>query len=193
MELCGKVLAFTLALPRVQTFVRFCNLDGIVDWIEPGQIAEVLWNLYGDVAAPYSWYQTLKPALLELGFVEAGGHPCVMIRKVSLLIDGKEVDSVIMLTIYVDDLIVAASGNAEFIWFEDKLGGKFEYATQGRFKHCLRVESVLSDDSVYLTLTQCGYAKKFLEKFGMTECCGAKTPVDPTAKLSLAVSSGGKC
>ena len=124
--------------------------------------------------------------MLELGFVKAGGHPCVMIRNFSLVIDGEEVDSVIMLTIYVDDLIVAASGNAEFIWFEDKLGGKFEYATQGRFKHCLRVESVLSDDSVYLTLTQCGYAKKFLEKFGMTECCGAKIPVDPTAKLSLA-------
>ena len=49
------VLAFTLARPQVQTFVRFRNLDGIVDGIESGQIAEVLWNLYGDVAAPYSW------------------------------------------------------------------------------------------------------------------------------------------
>ena len=66
------VLAFTLARPQVQTFVRFRNLDGIVDGIEPGQIAEVLWNLYGDVAAPYSWpgYQTLKPALLELGLLK---------------------------------------------------------------------------------------------------------------------------
>ena len=45
------VLAFTLARPQVQTFVCFRNLDGIVDGIEPGQIAEVLWNLYGDVAA----------------------------------------------------------------------------------------------------------------------------------------------
>ena len=110
-----------------------------------------------------------------------------MIWKVPLLIDGKEVDSVIMLTIYVDDLIVAAFGNAEFIWFEDKLWSKFEYTTQGRLKYCLGVKLVLSDDLVYLTLTQCGYAKKILEKFGMTECSGAKTPVDPTAKLSLLI------
>ena len=48
------VLVFTLARPQVQTFVRFCNLDGMVDWIGPGQIAEVLWNLHGDVSAPYS-------------------------------------------------------------------------------------------------------------------------------------------
>ena len=67
---------------------------------------ESVWGCRSDTA-PYSWYQTLKPALLELGFVEAGGHPCTMIRKVSLLIDGKEVDSGIMLTIYVDDLVVA--------------------------------------------------------------------------------------
>ena len=41
---------------------------------------------------------------------------------------------------------------------------------------------------VYLTLTQRDYAKKILKMFGMTECSGAKTPVDPTltAKLSLA-------
>ena len=45
------VLVFTLARPQVQTFVHFHNLDGIVDWIEPGQIAEVLWNLYGDVGS----------------------------------------------------------------------------------------------------------------------------------------------
>ena len=63
-------------------------------------------------------------------------HPCIMIWKVSLLI-GEEVDSVIMLTIYVDDLIVAASGNAEFIWSEDKFRSKFEYTTQGRLKYIL--------------------------------------------------------
>ena len=45
-------------------------------------------------------------------------------------------------------MIVAASGTADFIWFEDKLGRKFEYTTQRRLKYCLGVEFVLSDDSV---------------------------------------------
>ena len=180
------VLAFTLARPQVPTFVRFRNLEGIVDGIEPGQIAEVLWNLYGDVAAPYSWYQTLKPALLELGFVDAGGHPCVMIRTEYFVVDGIQQKSVIMLTIYVDDLIVAASGPAQFTWFETKLGERFEFTTQGRLKYCLGVEFQLSDDSRYLTLTQRAYALKILEKFKMQNCRGAKTPVDPTVKLSLA-------
>ena len=91
----------------------------------------------------------------------------------SLLVDGEEQDSVIMSTIYIDDLIVAASGNAKFIWLEGKLGSQFEHTTA-------------QADSVYLTLTQRGCAKKTLEKFGMAECCGAKTLVDPTAILSLA-------
>ena len=70
------MLAFTSARPQVQTFVRFRDLDGVVDGIGPGQLAEALWNLDGDVAAPHSApraeprcrgsapYQTLKPALL---------------------------------------------------------------------------------------------------------------------------------
>ncbi len=46
--------------------MQFSDLDGVIDGIGPGQLAEVssLWNLYGDVAAPHLWYQTLKPALL---------------------------------------------------------------------------------------------------------------------------------
>ena len=62
-----------------------------------------------------------------------------------------------MLTIYVDGLIVAASGNAEIIWSEGKLHCKFEYTTQGRLKYCLSAEFVFLDDSVYSTLTQHGY------------------------------------
>ena len=43
----------------------------------------------------------------------------------------------------------------------------------------------MSDDFVYSTLTQCGYQKQKQEKFGMTECDGAQTLVDPLAKLSF--------
>ena len=39
---------------------------------------------------------------------------------------------------------------------------------------------------ICLTLTQRAYALKILEKFKMQNCRGAKTPVDPTVKLSLA-------
>ena len=47
-------LVFTLALPQVQTFVSFCNLEEIVNRIETGQTVEVLWNLYWDFATIYS-------------------------------------------------------------------------------------------------------------------------------------------
>mmetsp|Transcript_55929 Transcript_55929/g.117024 ORF Transcript_55929/g.117024 Transcript_55929/m.117024 type:complete len:2321 (-) Transcript_55929:82-7044(-) len=179
------VLAFTLARPQVHTFVRFRGLDGVVDGIGPGQLAEVLWNLYGDVAAPHSWYQTLKPALLGMGFVEAGGHPCVLIRRTQSVVDGIEQVSVIILTVYVDDLIVAASSSVEFVWFEGALGKCFEFTTQGKLKYCLGVEFILSEDSRYLTLTQQGYSKKILDRFGMLDCRGAKTPMDCNSKLSL--------
>ena len=63
----------------LQTFVLFHNLDRMLNWTEAGKIADVLWNLFWHVTAPYSWYQTLKPSMLELGFVKAGGPPCIMI------------------------------------------------------------------------------------------------------------------
>ena len=73
---------------------------------------QLLWNLYGDVSAHCHGckYQTLQPALLELGFVESGRHPCVIIQKMLLMVtqmvDGKELEQklAIMLTIYIANL-----------------------------------------------------------------------------------------
>ena len=62
----------------------------------------------------------------------------------------------------------------------------FEFTTQGKLKDCLGVEFIWSEDSRYLTLTQQGYSKKILERLGMLDCRGAKTPMDCTSKLSLA-------
>jgi hypothetical protein len=63
-----------------------------------------MWNFYGDVSALHSWFHTLKPVLLQMGFVEVGGHPCVMIRRD----EEGGMERVIMLTIHVDDIIVNA-------------------------------------------------------------------------------------
>ena len=59
------VIVCTLAPLQMQAFDNFCNLDRIVNGIKPGEIAEDLWNLYGDVAAPFSGYQTRKMLCLN--------------------------------------------------------------------------------------------------------------------------------
>ena len=94
-------------------FCLFCNPEGIakLERIRTdcrGFYYQLLWNLYQDVSAHCCKYQTLQPALLELGFVESGRHPCVIIQKMLLMVtqmvDGKEQKLAIMLTIYVANL-----------------------------------------------------------------------------------------
>ena len=176
------VLAFTLARPQNPTYVRFPNLEGVIPGVRRGQLAEVVWNLYGDVSAPHSWFHTLKPVLMQMGFVEVGGHPCVMIHRAEQM----GVVKVIMLTIYVDDIIVAANMNDLFQWFEGEIGKHFEYTTPGKILFCLGVEFLKSDDGRYLTLSQRKYAKEVVERFGFNSGKASKTPMDTTVKLSLA-------
>ncbi len=71
----------------------------------------------------------MKPARLGMGFLEAGGHPCVLIRRTQSVVDGVDQVSGISITVYVDALIVAASSSVEFGWFEGALRKCFELTT----------------------------------------------------------------
>ena len=173
------VLAFTCARPQNPTFVRFVfDLEGIVEGIRKFQIAELVWNLYGDVSAPRSWAETFKAFLTGLGFSEVGGHPCVMIK-----IQG---DEILLLTTYVDDIVATASNPELFVWFETELGKRFEYTNQGDLNWCLGVEFSKSSDGRCLILSQQKYSKEILERFGMSNVKAMKTPMDSHVKLSLA-------
>lgn len=173
-------LAFTWARPQSPTYVKFTfDLNGIVEGIQKWQIAQLNYNLYGDVSAPFSWSQTFKSFLLDLGFSEVGGHPCVFIKRDD---QGYE----LLLAVYVDDILATTPSDELFQWFVGKLGDRFEYTYQGEASYCLGVEFIRSENGKFLTLSQQKYAKNLLTRFGMTDCKGVKTPMDPTIKLSLA-------
>ena len=79
-----------------------------------------------------------------------------------MLVDSR---GTIIMTVYVDDLIVTASSDELFVWFETELAKYYEYTNQGEVRYCLGVEFVKSEDGKRLTLIQRKYVKEILERF----------------------------
>ena len=94
------MLAFTLAQSQNTTYGRLPNLKGVVPGYHHGQLADDVWKFYDDKTVPRSWFHTSKPVLLQMGFLELGGHLCVMIRRD----EPKGIFRVKMLTNFVDDI-----------------------------------------------------------------------------------------
>jgi hypothetical protein len=92
-----------------------------------------------------------------------------------------------MLTNFVDDVFVSASGSDFFQWFENKIMERFGHSTSGKILLCLGMEFLRTRDMKFLTVSQCWYVKEEVDSVGFDKERGSKTPIDPKEKLSLAV------
>jgi hypothetical protein len=187
IQFCDIVLVFTLAQSQNTTHGRLPNLKGVVPGYHRGQIADVVWKFYDDKTVLRSWFHTSKPVLLQMGFLELGGHLCVMIRRDEPM-EPKGIFRVIMLTNFVDDIIMAANQNDLFQWFENEVVKHFGYTNAGEIVHCLRKDFLRAADGRFLSLLQHKCAKEEVKSLGFNKEKGSKTPMEPKVKLSLANS-----
>jgi len=183
------VSAFTLAKPQVQTFVRIRGLQNVIDGFRSDQYAELKHNLYGDVAAPHSWFDEIQNRLMTLGFEPIVNHPCLFGRfpPNSLDKDGVRcLDAAQQLVLWVDDMVTSAACDEEFDKFEKGLLPDFEFTKNEDPKGTLGMEMERSSDGRHLKLHQTNYAKQVLKRFGFERCRKNKVPLNPTVKLSKA-------
>ena len=87
----------------------------------------------------------------------------------------------LMLGVYVDDLLIAASTQTLIDEFTMLISSKFEYKDLGRPTRILGMDISVNDKSI--TLSQSTYIKEVLDRFRMTECKAASTPLQPNFKF----------
>lgn len=131
-------------------------------------------SLYGLRQSGLQWYKRLARMLNDIGFESLPQEPCVFVAR-----NGERL---MLIGIYVDDMILAANDS---VWMENvkkQLGSAFEMKDMGKISTCLGIEfSRDNENRVYLS--QKSYTDKVLERFGMTECKPAVTPIDVNVKL----------
>lgn len=125
-------------------------------------------SLYGLAQSPLNWWKTIDPRLIEIGFAPLKSDPCVYIYDR----DGV----VIIITLYVDDLLVAG-GNMQVIQtIKSKLMDKFKMSDMGDVSLVLGMEVKRDRKNGSISISQEQYTKSILAHFGMANCKPVSTP-----------------
>lgn len=125
-------------------------------------------SLYGLAQSPGNWFHTIDPVLKIIGFVPLKSDTCVYIYKHNGV--------TIILTLYVDDLLVIG-GNIEVIEkIKTQLMDRFKMTDMGDVSRVLGLQVTRNRAEKTLTIDQEEYTKSALERFGFANCKPTLTP-----------------
>lgn len=133
------------------------------------QVCKLLKSLYGLKQAPRCWTEHFTNYIKGLGFYQSDGDPCFY-----TYIKGNET---ILLAIYVDDGLIAASSEHLIDKLLNDLSKQFKITSTKNVTSYLGLEICkLKNGSIFIY--QGSYIKKILDKFNMTEANCVSTPID---------------
>ncbi|XP_020263962.1 uncharacterized protein LOC109839911 [Asparagus officinalis] len=130
--------------------------------------------LYGLKQAPRAWYSRIDVHLLSLGFVKS-------LSEATLYVKHKD-DDILIVSLYVDDLLVTGNNIMLVEEFKQEMMQVFEMTDLGLMTYFLGMEVKQGKNEVFIC--QKKYAKEILKKFQMEECKTVSTPMNQKEKLS---------
>lgn len=125
-------------------------------------------SLYGLKQAPRCWNSCFEEILLEKGFVQCAADSCLFTKKVG--------DKKILITLYVDDGLVATTDKDLAEQFLEDLRSSLKITSKPA-SYYLGLEIARREDGSIL-IKQESYTKKILERFGMSQCNPVSTPIE---------------
>jgi len=133
-------------------------------------------SIYGLKQASRQWNIKFHQAILKDGFTMMEEDHCVYLKRSN--------NSFIILSLYVDDILIAGN-NKEMIDTTKKwLSSNFEMKDMGKASYVLGVKIIRDRAKRLLGLTQETYIKKMLERYHMEDSKPMNTPVDKSLSLS---------
>ncbi|GJW82136.1 retrovirus-related pol polyprotein from transposon TNT 1-94 [Tanacetum coccineum] len=153
--------------------VYVSQLDGFVDKDNPNHVYKLKKALYGLKQAPRAWYDMLSSFLISQDFSKGSVDPKLFIHK-----DGKEL---LLVQIYVDDIIFAASTPELCDLFSKIMCSKFKMSMMGKISFFLGLQISQSPRGIFIN--QSKYALESLKKYGFDSCDPVDTPMVEKSKL----------
>ncbi|GJX07193.1 retrovirus-related pol polyprotein from transposon TNT 1-94 [Tanacetum coccineum] len=147
--------------------------DGFVDKDNPNHVYKLKKALYGLKQAPRAWYDMLSSFLISQDFSKGSVDPTLFIRR-----EGKEL---LLVQIYVDDIIFAASTPELCDLFAKIMCSKFKMSMMGKISFFLGLQISQSPRGIFIN--QSKYALESLKKYGFDSCDPVDTPMVEKSKL----------
>ena len=139
---------------------------------EPGMVCRLPKSLYGLKQSPRNWYRLLSSFILTLGWTATVSDPCLFYR-VSVA------NRLMLLFVFVDDMqgFYEAGDSAEWADTRRALFERFETKDLGDSKWMLGMRITRDRTAKQIQLTQELYITKALERYGLSQCRSARTPM----------------
>jgi hypothetical protein len=137
------------------------------------RICELLKTLYGLKQSGREWNIVFDGKMREFGFKRICSDPCVYIKW-----DG---DDVIILTVWVDDILLFATSEKLIEQIISDIRSIWEVTVLGEPTKIVGIEITQTSDSI--TLSQKIYIKSILEREGLSDINSVSTPLDSNIKL----------
>ena len=125
-------------------------------------------SLYGLAQNPQNWWKTIDPKLIEIGFVPLKSDSCVYIYNHN--------NTVVIITLYVDDLLVIGSNIRVIETIKKKLKYNFQMSDLGDVSLVLGMQVTRDRKKGMPTISQEDYTKSILARFGMENCKPSSIP-----------------
>jgi hypothetical protein len=146
----------------------------------PEWVLQLLKGLYGIKQGPRLWSQKLHAVLSEIGFHRLESDHSVFVYER----DGVKV----VVPVHVDDLILASTSPEAIQMVKKELRARFKIRDQGPTTFILGVQLERNRKTRTIHLSQPTYIQSILDDFRMSDCNGARTPMDEKARLSKEMS-----
>ena len=137
---------------------------------DPSLVCKLNKAIYGLKQAANRWHSTIVEFMKTQNLTPSVMDPCVFIRKTA--------SSTLIILLWVDDLIIAASDEKTLNTFKTNFGNKFKIKDLGQLKWFLGISFNVCKDSV--SLDQSLYVKTILSKFNANDVEPCSIPCDPS-------------
>ncbi|KAG8489064.1 hypothetical protein CXB51_017032 [Gossypium anomalum] len=129
--------------------------------------------------APRAWYDRIDTYLSRLGFEKSVSEATLYVKRL-------KGETLLIVSLYVDDLLVTGSKEELINEFKEQMLKVFEMTDLGVMTYFLGMEVNQSDQGIFIS--QHIFALKILSKFCMANCKPVNTPVAQGEKLSRSES-----
>lgn len=128
-------------------------------------------TIYGLKQSPRAWNIKLDTFLKSLGFIQSTADPCIYVKWESQFMT--------IISVYVDDLIIACDSTENLLNIKNALNQKFSMTDLGELHYCLGMQITRKRKEKSIFINQEKYIHDMLSKFGMDDCKPVSTPLEP--------------
>ena len=140
----------------------------------PRLVCRLIKTIYGLKQSPRAWYGKIHQFFIANGFIRSEEDHSLYIHETRALI----------ILLYVDDMVLAASSRESIDWVKAALEKHFDMTDLGELKMFIGVEISRNRSQRTLKAGQGPYIERILIDHGMEWCATVATPSDPAVHLA---------